>query len=234
MFQFTPPSGASAAASGGAQRRRDTPKRQRAAEASNTKDEDALLDMDDKATRKLLQMVAKLALSSALQVRVLKSIALDVFLVKEDGWLVKGLKEATTAYAEQADKIGKEQRVQAIGMPHLHAWNKLLSMCKDVGAKNEQAQKIIDQYKELVGGLVSQGQGIWDILHTHCRYCRVQPCWAKNMKRLEVNIVCNSPAAPVWEIMKVVLKENGASERRGMAPPGNLEEKIQKAIDELA
>ena len=181
--------------------------------------------------RKLTAMVAKLTLSCALQVRVIKSILLEVFLVKEDSPVAQAMMAATKKYSETADTVAKDLRVKSLGLPHHWAWNALMAECLKF-TSNKQAYEEYSQY--VAGCTASNPLAVYDLFHVEMKYARLQKCWAKDMKRLEVNCTPGTKTAALWEVMKTDLRnQKWASERRGMAPPGDLEEKIQTMFEKM-
>ena len=160
----------------------------------------------------------------------MKSIVMEVFLMKDVSEVMVAMKLATKNYSEEAETISKDKRVEQLGLPHHHAWN---AMLKAVGAKaNEEENGRLAEYTQYAATYAS---GALNMLSKEVRYCRAQKCWERTLKRLEISIVPNSASDKIWEttVKPVLLREFQASERKGMAPPGDLETRIQTSLEGL-
>eukprot|EP00929_Paragymnodinium_shiwhaense_P067064 TRINITY_DN33744_c0_g1_i1.p2 TRINITY_DN33744_c0_g1~~TRINITY_DN33744_c0_g1_i1.p2 ORF type:complete len:234 (+),score=64.08 TRINITY_DN33744_c0_g1_i1:45-746(+) len=226
MFTFNKPEAMSVGEDG---RSRASKRGRRLGQDGGAKEDIDRTPKEQQQTERLLNLVAKLALSSALQVRVLRSIMLDIYLLPEDHRIVGAIKAATTEYANQVEGISKQKRTEVLGLPHLHAWNAFLNAVKGLCKVQEVATALVAYEQQVVGQVSSSN--LWTVLHAHVRYCRVQKCWAAKLKRLEINVVIGTPAATLWDVLKKHMGTLGLQERRGMAPPGNLEEQVQRMLD---
>ena len=178
----------------------------------------------DDNTQQLLKLVAKLSLANALAARVLRSIILDVMHIPATSDIVVSILEATRAYAAAHRPASAEAR-QAMGMPHHHAWNAMLERVKKDAPAGPEC-KAITEYSDYI-----KTNPVL-LLTTQVRYVRITKCYDKAMKKLEVNCHPDSQSWAVWQVIKKYLLAKGCKELPGVAPQGDLERRIQKAIDE--
>ena len=173
----------------------------------------------------LLTLVAKLSLSNALGSRILKSIVLLTYLVPAECPFVTKAKEATQNYSTKAEAIAKDQRQQILGLPHAHVWNAMVLAASSV--LKDAALARLNEYVENV----LKPQGLQGIL-LQVKYARVNKCYDKSLRRIEVNFLAGSPAEAVWKDMETAVLSNPKAKKcEGLAPASSLERKIQKIID---
>ena len=181
--------------------------------------------------RVLLTLVAKLALSSALATRVLKSVILRVVLISSSCEFSTKGKAATANWASAAKALpkgaaGVEARAK-MGQPHHALWNAWL---KIVAAKGTEAQqKTCKDYIEYMtkGGLKQ--------LSKEVKYVRLNKAWDPEIKKLELCFLEGSETEKFFEgtLLPIMIKDGKAREVEGVAPQGDLERKIQAALDEM-
>eukprot|EP00972_Heterocapsa_arctica_P081105 11950558-Heterocapsa_arctica.AAC.1 len=110
-------------------------------------------------------------------------------------------------------------------MPHHHAWEALLAWVTTVTSSASES-KLIKDYCEFIK------KDPVKTLTEQVRHVRVCKCYNKDMKKLEVNTKQDSRSYHIWQIMKEKLIGAGCRELAGIAPPGDLERRIQKALDD--
>lgn len=174
--------------------------------------------------KELLDLVAKLSLANALSSRVLKSIVLDVMHVPITNEIVQAMMTATKNFAEAHRPASKEER-DKMGMPHHHAWNAMLEKIAAEAPLGIESRAIKD-YSDFVKNDPVK------ICTAQVRHVRVCKCYDKTMKKLEVNCFPGSQSYLLWQVLKDYLKGKGCKELPGIAPMGDLERRIQKAIDD--
>mmetsp|Transcript_10235 Transcript_10235/g.16676 ORF Transcript_10235/g.16676 Transcript_10235/m.16676 type:complete len:346 (+) Transcript_10235:70-1107(+) len=103
----------------------DNGRKMRAVERSG--DSNGSQQNDD--TTRMMIIFAKLLLSNSQQIRCLRAILLNVYLISVENEFYSAIKTATTKWQEQADMLpkGRSPDRNALGQPHVHAWNGLLS-----------------------------------------------------------------------------------------------------------
>ena len=71
-------------------------------------------------------------------------------------------------------------------------------------------------------------------VHADVKYARIQRNFKAELKRLEINIVDQSPSDEVWRIINKDLKrDEDGRELPGVAPGGDLERQLQRFLDEV-
>ena len=184
-------------------------------------------DSEAEAMRALLTQVAKLSLANALSARVMRSIVLDVMHVPASSAVITAIMAATRAFAEAHRPASAQERL-GMGMPHHHAWNALIETVKRDAPSGAFECKAIEDYSAFVK------TDPVTILTKQVRYVRVTKCYDKTMKKLEVNCYPDCQSYKLWQVIKAFLLKGGCKELPGLAPPGDLERRIQKALDEAA
>eukprot|EP00929_Paragymnodinium_shiwhaense_P065713 TRINITY_DN32921_c0_g1_i1.p2 TRINITY_DN32921_c0_g1~~TRINITY_DN32921_c0_g1_i1.p2 ORF type:complete len:251 (-),score=71.42 TRINITY_DN32921_c0_g1_i1:760-1512(-) len=183
-------------------------------------------------TNKLLILVSKLCLANALQVRVLKSILLEVYLIKENTTAATYMKDGTKSYQEASSKLANEKRVAEIGLPHHWAWNHLMKALKDED-KDGKYKEHFDKYHEHIQSAISTaGTTYYTIWQAEVKYCRLQKCWDRSQRRLELNFIPHSESEKLWTqaLRPLLLATQGAQQRQGIAPNGDFEDRIQQTL----
>ena len=181
---------------------------------------------DESGIKELLDNVAKLSLASALSARVVRSIVLDGMQAPIAEPIISEMTTATKAYADAHRPATRKQRAK-MGMPHRHAWNAMLAQIVKEALPQGAELKAIKDYSDFV----KQSPDPAALLTLQVRYERVCKCYDKTMKKLEVNCFPNSQSYILWQLIKLYLI-TGCRELPGVAPMGDLERRIQKAIDE--
>ncbi|OLQ13632.1 hypothetical protein AK812_SmicGene2272 [Symbiodinium microadriaticum] len=91
------------------------------------------------------------------------------------------------------------------------------------------------------GWTVEMAQSPWqcrlfqgEAVHADVKYARIQRNFKAELKRLEINIVDQSPSDEVWRIINKDLKrDEDGRELPGVAPGGDLERQLQRFLDEV-
>ncbi|CAK0789186.1 unnamed protein product [Prorocentrum cordatum] len=188
----------------------------------------------------LVLLIAKLALSTAMSPKMTRAIGLDKYQVSESSEYFAQGRKYTESYAEAAKTFGKDQKQQKIAAhahPHVHVWNAWL-----MAAKKELAEKDLNppQASNLDAYIAKKKNGSTDskeYLHTlmkEVRYARCCKTYDNKIKRLEANVVTNCDSDICFQQVTVPLRiRSKAVKLEGVAPLGDLERRIQTAIDEL-
>jgi len=180
--------------------------------------------------------LAKLSLSNALQLRALRSILLEVHQVPTENRYIQEAVKATKAFAEAAKEMSAKDKEEQLGLPHIHVWNALLGVAmrslEDRQKVNQDPtlQSALVTLKEYAGKYQELG---WKAVHAEVKYARVQKNFKAELRRLEINVVDQSPSDEVWGIIKKDLKRaKDVRELPRMAPAGDLERQLQRFLDE--
>ena len=185
---------------------------------------------EDSDLKKITMVLAKLCLSNALRARCLQSILLTVLFVPgSDAFLKVGL-EATKQWTVKVKSASREDR-DKLGLPHVHCFNAMLSLClRRLAEKGGHEQDIatINTYCSEVQRTANPVQSI----ATDVRYWRTQRNVDRDLKRIEFNVNIGTKAHEVSLIIKTaLLSQEGVREMPGIAPAGDLQRKIQAWLD---
>ena len=186
-----------------------------------------------KVDEKVVTSMAKLCLANSMQIRALKQTVMECARIPTDNDFVESSAMATKAYGDKVREI-KDQGVSQedvknrVGIPHVHIWNAMLKTLREKITDGTKAQKI-DSYIEALRPVG------WKGLARDVRYVCVAKMYQKAHKRLEISVRPSTMSAEVWCIMHESLLElKGAKDLEGMAPPGDLEHKLQDWLDDKA
>ena len=186
-----------------------------------------------KVDDKIVTSMAKLCLANAMQVRALRQIVMECVRIPTDCEFVESSAMATKAYGDKVREMedqgtSQEDIKNKVGIPHVHIWNAMLKTLREKITDGTKAQKI-DTYIESIRPIG------WKGIARDVRYVRVAKMYQKEYKRLEISVRPSTTAAEVWCIMHEALLElKGAKDLEGMAPPGDLEHKLQDRLDDKA
>ena len=182
--------------------------------------------------QELMSLVVKLSLSSALQVRMLRAIMIDCYMIPTESKWFTLHKQATVDYNAMAERLRKEGKAQEavknqIGLPHLHAFNAHVKHYVEL--KPQSAQEIQDYIKQW---------GSWQKVNKEIKHYRVTRTFHASNKRLEVSapMIDRSPVqgSVTWMwgmIRQEILASPQTKEMQGIAPMGDLERQLQTWLD---
>lgn len=175
----------------------------------------------------------KLSLSTALAARVLKSVVLTNIRLPVTSAFVTRAMSATRAYADKAKTfIDKKTKKYQMNEPHTHVFNAFLNAAAN--STKVVGHEIVTAYTEKLRGLVAIPKGLQQIA-SGVKYARISKQWDPQYKRIEFNAKENTEEHHVFYqcLLPTILAEGGAEELEGVAPPGDLERKVQEAINVL-
>ena len=185
---------------------------------------------EDSDLKKITTVLAKLCLSNALRASCLQSILLTVLLVPESDAFVEVGLEATKQWTDKVKSASREDR-DKLGLPHVHCFNAMLSMClRRLTEKGGHEEDIatINTYCSEVQRLANLVQSI----STDVRYWRIQRNFDREFERIEFNVNIGTKARRVSLIITAaLLSQGGVREMPGIAPAGDLEGKVQVWLD---
>ena len=190
--------------------------------------------------QKMMLVIMKLCLSSALACRVLKSVVLRVILISAKSiFVVKGF-EATKAYSEAGkDYPNADERIADIGLPSICLFNSWIQEARIIMAA-EKDDKECQSHTATIDKFVSDIQGMDADFYVHemakqVTYCRINKAHGSDFKKLEFRFIEGSQAENVFNtvIKPIMVDKDKAVEKKGVAPPGDLERQVQTFIDEI-
>lgn len=177
----------------------------------------------------IIGTIGKLSLNSAQQTRALKNILIDVFRVPTDFPMAAAMRAATKGFVEAAQRIvDPVARTERLGVPHVHAWNACIKTYKlALEASSAQADK--DTLGEIVQYIGMKNKEGWKGVASEVTYARVRKNYNKDFVCLEFNVRDATASRPLYESMKKWINTlPDTSELPGVAPPGDLERKVQQ------
>ena len=197
----------------------------------------------DGESNKLLVLVAKLCLNSAQQVRLLRSVLLEAFMVPvENPFLAKMLRE-TKQFTERAKSVREHLEEQGIpkakiqdkvqdslGLPHIHAFSALIEVALATLQKEPEANK---QSIDVLTGYCAdyQAKG-WRAISQEVKAAMKEKAYGKENMKLLVNVQPETKSHQVWSIIKqLLLAQKGVRELQAVAPKGNMERQIQEWLE---
>ena len=219
-----------------------------AAKAARAKRAEA--SQDSKGETKLMALivlVAKLALGSAREVAMIKSIVLIVFTFEKAAVqaMVDGIKMTTTQYTAAVKQLPQGQK-GSLGSPHLFVFDTFIQSIKGLCASLHMETLLppILRYEEEINKKVAQleadgtpgDKAAWKrmAVQSQVRVFRVIRCWNQDLLRVEANFVDGVPALSAFEAaMTLLTKVAKGSRKTSQAPKGDLERKISKALDDM-
>ena len=171
-------------------------------------------------------------LSNSLQVRILRSVVIDVVKVKAEHVAVAAVVHSNTAFNAQAKQFkGAEERDQKLGVRHFHSWNAILQAAltdmEDKPTMRTHMQEI-QSYCQVLGS-----KGI-HLIAAEVRHTRIHRPWDKANRHVEVSTQDQSLSQKVRQehIKPWLLASKDAHQMQGIAPSGDLEKKLQTWLDE--
>lgn len=183
----------------------------------------------------ILPLLATLCLSSAMHVRIMRSMLIThIRLPTENGYITAHTR-ATKAFAEAGNKLSEEdilttaQIRERLGLAHIAGFNALVATFK--------AQAQGQQLERSQGCIQANAQKGWRAYLGQVNHSVVSKNWGQATKKLEVRVEernCSAQQFDVhhlWQDMKVhILSCNEAEELPGVAPRGDLERKLQEYL----
>jgi len=189
-----------------------------------------------------LTILGKLALNSAMQVRIHKAIIIDCYKVLAASLWFTLHSEATKSFATAQSKLKEEGKSpqeikEMIGMPSIHGFNSMV--------KHVMTLKIPEAAKLKTAVALWETQEGWKTIAQHIRCCRFSKMFNAQDKRLEMSVPLemhtdideedHTALTPTWAwliIKREMLKESSSHiQMEGVAPPGDMERKIQEWLD---
>eukprot|EP00929_Paragymnodinium_shiwhaense_P058644 TRINITY_DN29378_c0_g1_i1.p2 TRINITY_DN29378_c0_g1~~TRINITY_DN29378_c0_g1_i1.p2 ORF type:complete len:167 (+),score=46.10 TRINITY_DN29378_c0_g1_i1:214-714(+) len=164
---------------------------------------------------------------------------IDVFLLPLEQDLVELFKDTTKKWSEASEATDPSKRLENIGQPYHHTWHTMLEWALGSEKATEMDKTDIKEYSVQVESLLSSPETrhkvIYTLMEEHVGYCRIVKCHDKAKKRLEVSVMPGSPAAKPWAaVIRILSATTGVSRRPGMAPPSELEQRVQQLIEKLS
>ncbi|CAE7684343.1 unnamed protein product [Symbiodinium sp. CCMP2592] len=166
----------------------------------------------DKFLMKGMQLLTKLCLKNAMDVRELQVATLLTIQMPKDSDFIAHVITATRSYNDEQLKAKSSGGQAPVGQPHCHAWiamlETLLQQNSVTTAEREAVQKHIQDY------CGSQAMVVATVVHV----CRVKKCF--DQSKMKVCIAVSDDVRPVMSILQKRLHEKGGKTLHGQAPKG--------------
>ena len=180
----------------------------------------------------LTKCLVKLALSTKLDTRVLRSICIITYLIDGASHAATAVKAATQSFAVKHKAAAPGQERDRLGSPHIHAWNALI-----VSAMQHLTDGLM---KTQLQAYATKMKGKSQQLYYEVKHVRLAKAWARpgqETKKLELNLREGSDSEQVWSavldpwLMKGKPEGNAAVRKFGIAPMGDMERRMQTWLD---
>ncbi len=129
-----------------------------------------------------------------------------------------------------------------MGQPHCWVLNSWLTVAPELlkthlkaGAELDPDRKIVMGYTAKLQKLAEQSIGLaLNMIGEEVLDARVVRCFDQASNTLQFKVADGGEAAKVMEVLYKLMMKEGGEPLPGVAPPGDLERKIQEAIEEAA
>ena len=202
-----------------------------------------IMPKEEQEVKKILKYLIKLSLNSAQQLRMLKGVMIWTCSMLADNRYIEAIKKSTKEYDNVVTNL-KDKKESAddirenVGIPCVWAFNG--AMKELVKEKKESPQnKILDNIKEAAKGWT------WKTLHSEVPHFRISKMRDQDRKRIE--LACPkmfllldqqiseatkiTPAVVCMLLVQSFEQERRYREMRGQAPAGDLERRLQAALE---
>ena len=172
----------------------------------------------EKFLMKGMQVVAKLSLKHAMEMRELQAAVLTTVVMNQDDPIVKAATEATQEYHKRQQAGGDTPQ----GPPHCYEWMGMLEMLVSEDIAEESTQSIRQFCQEY-----ASAEAMATVIHV----CRVKKAFQKG--KVKVCFAVHASAEQVLKLLVDKLTDKGGEVKRGQAPKGGLERELQTFLDQL-
>lgn len=169
-----------------------------------------------------VQILTKLALKNAMDVRELQAASLVTVQLPKDNVMVNSMLTATRTFNAEQEKAKSSNGNPPEGQPHCHAWIALLE------ALNSQATP---QEKETLEQHVQACCSSPAAVACNVHVCRVKKCY--DQSKMKICLAVNESVLPVVQIFERHVKNHHGKTLHGQAPKGGLEREAQNFLDQL-
>ena len=180
---------------------------------------------------KVIEILCKLALSSALQVRVLRSVVLTVYMVASSmPWVVK----ARETMAKWASDAKTESDRDKVTLPHLVLFRSIVaSMLLTKQEMPEQLHQVTVAYDK---DMTDQSERFQTSrVKESISHCKVAKAFDKAKVKIEVSFTTTEQATKLIPVIDWFLTKGSKGRKlEGVAPPGDMERSIMKALADVA
>jgi hypothetical protein len=153
--------------------------------------------------------------------REMKGVLYQVWMVATDSKEAEGIKEEGLKYSIACRETGKGHK---LGPPSIHRagglFRALASRGNSIGAKSAaDLQELIKKYDEL-----DTQDSVLFVPH-----CKTTKAYDKSQTKIELMVACMESR----KLISACMEQAGARTLLGQAPPGGLEDSLQRTLDDL-
>ena len=163
----------------------------------------------EKFLMKGIQVLTKLALKNAMDVRELQAASLMTVQLPKDNPMIQGMLTATRAFNDEQEKAKSSNTSPPEGQPHCHAWIALLE---------ELNKNASEQDKEILQQHVLQSCGNPSLVACCVHVCRVKKCF--DQSKMKICIAASESVKPVLQVFESHVRNQGGKTLHGQAPKG--------------
>eukprot|EP00929_Paragymnodinium_shiwhaense_P056916 TRINITY_DN28491_c0_g1_i1.p2 TRINITY_DN28491_c0_g1~~TRINITY_DN28491_c0_g1_i1.p2 ORF type:complete len:262 (+),score=89.82 TRINITY_DN28491_c0_g1_i1:1248-2033(+) len=205
-------------------------------------------DLDKDSLQDLLVQVAKLALGSAREVAVIRSVVMKVATFEKEASKIPDIvKQETAGYTAEVRALEPKDK-EDFGPPHPFIWHALMKFLGAIQAQegpkypacHAHVVQVHEEAKKNQAALPEEAQKdigwhMREIYAQHVKVLRVRRTWNAKIMKLEMAVseeILVTKAAT--ELMDYLKKEARAKIRVGAAPKTEVERKVQKLLEKIA
>ena len=177
----------------------------------------------EKFLMKGVQLLAKLSLKNAMDIREIQSTVLTTVILNQDDLYVQAATAATQEFNKHQDQAKAGNGEPPAGPPHCYAWIQMLELLVTDGLAEEE--------KKAVQAFCSEHPSP-EQMATVVHVCRVKKAFQKGKTKLCLAV--HDSAEAVLQLLVKKLPERGGELKRGQAPKGGLERELQGLLDQLS
>jgi hypothetical protein len=190
-------------------------------------------DLDHKSHKILTVMLAQMVMAQGLAIKVLRSIGIDVENIPSNLAFIESSKSATKEYSTMASDVPAEKQSD-LPPPYVLVWQALidwaLAQVADHPGKWLNLEAALQEYN----GKFDSEMEILARMHLvseMVRYTRIKTTYRPDRRILEVGTNLEPTAANLWiQIREGPLRAVGSLPKRGIAPKGGLERRVEKVL----
>ena len=180
---------------------------------------------------KIIEVLMKLALSSALQVRVLRSVVITVYMVASSmPWVVKA-KETMAKWASDAKMESDRDKVT---LPHMVLFRSIVASM--LIAKESMPENLHQQVIAYDKDMTDQSERFQTSrVKESISHCKVAKAFDKSKVKIEISFTTTEQATKLAAVIDWFLTKGSKGRKlEGVAPPGDLGRSIMKALADVA
>ena len=156
---------------------------------------------------------------------------MTILILAESCPVIATIKSMTKAFAEaMKESTPEERKEKKLGPAHRHAWNGFLTATKALADKRKEGTSTSEAITKYCAAMSTEPTK----MDEEVKHCSVANAYRKDVKKVQVSTVHGTDSHHLWKIVVTYLVTyHKADLKEGRAPQGDLERRIQTAIDEM-